>query len=373
MRLSHVFRALCFASLCFAGATARAAPPDDVRGSVLLVSGTARIGGTVGLAGDQNVSLDYSGVVMRIVADPDHPDDKTMLQVNITIPAPATPCNTDSSLGLALKGTYDSTTGKLQATGSRPGDTFIDTGIVDTPGTILGNNQEIWADIQDITMNLNGVASLDAQNRIVITGDPATDKPPASGGPTTNLPATGAKVLWVPPGNCNPNDAVFAVSVDKPYGGFSWAAQQTSVAGKVTLAECTNSVQPITFAFRPTSGGAASTQTVTLAADGSYLALNIVPGTYDVAIKGSKWLQTVVTNVQVTSDTTTGVDATLRPGDINNDNKVNILDLGLLADSFGKSQGQTGFNPDADLNCDGKVNIVDLGVLADFFGKNGDP
>jgi hypothetical protein len=373
MRLSHVFRALCFATLLAAGSIARASPPDDVRGSVLLVSGTARIGGMVGLTGDQNVSLDYSGVVMRIVADPDHPTDKTMVQVNITVPAPPTPCNTESTLGATLKGTYDPTTGTLKATGSRAGDTFIDTGIVDTPGTLLGNNQEIWADIQNVTMNLNGVASLDAQNRIVIAGDPTTDKPPDKGGPTTNLPATGAKVLWVPPGDCNPNDAVFVVPVNKPYGGFSWTARQTSVAGTITLAECTNSVQPITFDFKPTSGGEANTQMVTLAADGSYLALNIVPGTYDVAIKGSKWLRKVVTSVQVTSDTTTGVDATLLPGDINNDNKVNILDLGLLADSFGKSQGQTGFNPDADLNCDNTVNIVDLGVLADNFGKSGDP
>jgi hypothetical protein len=66
------------------------------------------------------------------------------------------------------------------------------------------------------------------------------------------------------------------------------------------------------------------------------------------------------------------VNVTLLPGDIINDNRVNIFDLGLLADAFNSTPGTPKWNDNADLNCDGKVDIFDLGLLADTFGKQGD-
>jgi hypothetical protein len=145
------------------------------------------------------------------------------------------------------------------------------------------------------------------------------------------------------------------------------------VAGVITLQACTSMAgTPLDLEFRPVDS-APFTRHIALAADGSF-SLNGVPAKkYAVAIKGSKWLQKVVSNVDATNGDVTNLAATLLPGDINNDNKVDIVDLGLMADSFGKSQGQAGYNANADLNCDNAVNIVDLGILADDFGKNGDP
>ena len=52
--------------------------------------------------------------------------------------------------------------------------------------------------------------------------------------------------------------------------------------------------------------------------------------------------------------------------DLNNDNVVNVIDLGLLRNVFFQA------DEDADLNGDGVVNIVDLGLLrAQFFGPPG--
>jgi hypothetical protein len=146
----------------------------------------------------------------------------------------------------------------------------------------------------------------------------------------------------------------------------------TSISGKITLHGCVNSVQQINFEFRPTDGSAKFVITTTLAADGSFKLNGIPAKAYQIAIKGSKWLQKDV-NADTTDSDLFGLTATLLPGDINGDNRVDITDLGLLADSFGKSGGQAGFNPKADLNCDNKVNITDLGLLADSFGKTGDP
>jgi thermitase len=147
---------------------------------------------------------------------------------------------------------------------------------------------------------------------------------------------------------------------------------KVNVAGKVTLSGSVNAVQPITFAFRPVGGGTAITFTQTLSASGAFTLKDVPAGSYSLAIKGSKWLQKAVP-VNTTAGSVFSVNVTLLPGDINNDNKVNIVDLGLLADSFGRSQGQTGYNANADLNGDDAVNIIDLGLMADNFGKNGDP
>ncbi len=51
-------------------------------------------------------------------------------------------------------------------------------------------------------------------------------------------------------------------------------------------------------------------------------------------------------------------------GDVNQDGVVNCVDFNLVHASFGKSQGQSGYNPAADLNGDGVVNIQDLSTVA---------
>jgi hypothetical protein len=52
-----------------------------------------------------------------------------------------------------------------------------------------------------------------------------------------------------------------------------------------------------------------------------------------------------------------GPSVTLRPDDVNNDNGVDIVDLGLLADAYNSSASIPKWNQNADLNADGKVNI----------------
>src|SRR5207253_2639529 len=67
-----------------------------------------------------------------------------------------------------------------------------------------------------------------------------------------------------------------------------------TVIGHVELEQSRNKVQPINFQFRPTDGSAPFTRTQTLADNGAYTLLDIPAGSYNVAAKGSKWLQQVV-------------------------------------------------------------------------------
>ncbi len=54
------------------------------------------------------------------------------------------------------------------------------------------------------------------------------------------------------------------------------------------------------------------------------------------------------------------------PGDANNDGKVNVSDLGILATNYGMTGGATWEK--GDFNNDQKVNVSDLGILATNYG-----
>jgi hypothetical protein len=150
------------------------------------------------------------------------------------------------------------------------------------------------------------------------------------------------------------------------------ATPEVTVSGTITLSGCVNPAQTLAFTFRPTDGSPPYTRAGTLASDGSFRLADIPARVYTVHIKGGKWLAQNVT-VDASGGDVTGVMALLRPGDIDNDNTVNIQDLGLLADAFLTTPASANWNENADLNCDSMVNIADLGLLADSFGKSGDP
>jgi hypothetical protein len=56
-------------------------------------------------------------------------------------------------------------------------------------------------------------------------------------------------------------------------------------------------------------------------------------------------------------------------GDLSLDGTVNIIDISIVAYSFGHSVGSEKWNPDADLNNDYTINIVDITMVAIEFGN----
>jgi parallel beta-helix repeat protein len=105
---------------------------------------------------------------------------------------------------------------------------------------------------------------------------------------------------------------------------------------------------------------------------GVFTITRLIPGTYDVGIKNWTCLSELVTNVMLPADNTTVVDfGTTREGDVNNDDRVTIIDLSALGSAFGTSRGGAGWNWAADFNRDGNVNILDMSVLGSNFGKVG--
>lgn len=62
------------------------------------------------------------------------------------------------------------------------------------------------------------------------------------------------------------------------------------------------------------------------------------------------------------------VEAFSKLGDINYDGRIDQADLALLLASYGSSEGDPNYNPDADFNNDGQVNQADLAVLLSHYG-----
>jgi hypothetical protein len=62
---------------------------------------------------------------------------------------------------------------------------------------------------------------------------------------------------------------------------------------------------------------------------------------------------------------------TLINGDIDGDNEVTLFDYGILVATFGLSEQDPGFNPEADLDGDTEVTLFDFGILVNHFGEIG--
>jgi hypothetical protein len=175
------------------------------------------------------------------------------------------------------------------------------------------------------------------------------------------------------------------IEVDHLQYGLYSGQQPGSISGDVVLQSITADHSAlITFEIRTPGttaiatdgsndedGTKAGTQ-VTTAADGSYMLTGIPAGTYDVTAKGNKWLREKVEDVVVTGGADIVVDfLPLRGGDANNSNTVNILDLNILKSSYGKSNGQPGYDDRADFNKSASVNILDLNILKSNYGRSG--
>ncbi len=91
-------------------------------------------------------------------------------------------------------------------------------------------------------------------------------------------------------------------------------------------------------------------------------------GAYALWVKHAQHLAASV-SVTVSAPTSSVTVPTLRAGDANNSNQVNITDYSILAASYGKSSGTAGYDARADFNGDNTVNITDYSLLAANFGQ----
>jgi len=111
--------------------------------------------------------------------------------------------------------------------------------------------------------------------------------------------------------------------------------------------------------------------TTTGSAEGEVTVTDMIPGTYEVAVKGINTLQVVETATLVAGSNALDMGQLLT-GDVNGDNAVNAVDFSALVGSFNSGIGDPGFNPNADFNGDGEITAVDFSLIVSNFNVAGE-
>ena len=151
----------------------------------------------------------------------------------------------------------------------------------------------------------------------------------------------------------------------------------STLSGRIELQQASNLGIPITFEFRVPNTNTRFTRTVVPNGAGNFRILNIPSTAYEVAFKGSKWLQKTV-SVDLTSGDVSGFNYigpinSLRGGDANNDNAADISDLLLLIAHYNKAFPSPNYLEAADFNNDNANDISDLLILITNYNRLGDP
>jgi dipeptidyl aminopeptidase/acylaminoacyl peptidase len=96
----------------------------------------------------------------------------------------------------------------------------------------------------------------------------------------------------------------------------------------------------------------------------------VTPGTYDISVVSPGCLTNVRRGVIISAVANDISLGTLLAGNANDDNKINIQDFGVLAASYARGVGETGYDARADFDRSGRINIADFGLLAASYAKN---
>jgi hypothetical protein len=145
---------------------------------------------------------------------------------------------------------------------------------------------------------------------------------------------------------------------------------QATLVGKVVLHDYAGDYrcQRVWVQIRDGEGVVVYRGELPLSVDGEFEVVyeaEVPAGTYDVAIRGTHWLQRVITGVSFPGGR---VEVTLFNGDIDGDNEVTLFDFGALVRAFGSAPGDENWNPNADLDGDEEVSLFDFGILVETFG-----
>jgi len=137
-----------------------------------------------------------------------------------------------------------------------------------------------------------------------------------------------------------------------------------------------NSMQmlPLTLTLKLGTYEYSNSRPVTDARGYFTITINSVPaGTYGWRVKGPKYLANSGVVALPGSSVTTVDMGVLRAGDANNDNLVTILDFNILKATFGRGQGDPGYDDRADFTGDRTVTVTDFNLVKGNFGSGGSP
>jgi hypothetical protein len=101
------------------------------------------------------------------------------------------------------------------------------------------------------------------------------------------------------------------------------------------------------------------------------LSPKIFPLKYTAATTAAGWDQPSFAGTQGSGKDSASFNAVAKlEGDVDGDNNVDIIDLAMVAYSFGSTPGSPRWNPAADFNDNQLIDISDLAIVAFYFGNS---
>jgi hypothetical protein len=123
--------------------------------------------------------------------------------------------------------------------------------------------------------------------------------------------------------------------------------------------------------FQPGTTNVLSTFQVSTNQSGSFSVGGIAPGVYDVEVKEARRIGRLTRNVALASGPNTRAFGELLAGDVNGDDAVSLVDYSRLRASYGKCEGDVGYQAAADFNGDACVSLPDYSRLRANYGLIG--
>jgi hypothetical protein len=105
--------------------------------------------------------------------------------------------------------------------------------------------------------------------------------------------------------------------------------------------------------------------------NGGFSVGGIPTGTYDVEVKEARRLGRIARSFTLTSGPNSRAFGDLLAGDANGDDAVALLDYSRMRASYGKCQGDTGYQPGADSTGDACITLQDYSRLRANYGAVG--
>lgn len=155
-------------------------------------------------------------------------------------------------------------------------------------------------------------------------------------------------------------------------------APPITLSGTVTLEDWSGPVSgaQVVFSLRKegTSVEVASGTTALSAASGYLLELppgEVFPGSYDLYVKASHWLQKKRT-ITLPLSGAANQNLTLINGDVDGDNDVDLADYDAFSSAYDSVPSDSNWDPNADLDGDGAVTLLDFDIFSKNFDRDGD-
>ena len=110
----------------------------------------------------------------------------------------------------------------------------------------------------------------------------------------------------------------------------------------------------------------------TIHSGGSFIIKQVLIGKYDIYLKPRGVLQKKFANIELTESQDRIDFGPFIPGDLVEDNKVNIDDYRSFSADYGATISDPEYDFLSDFNCDGVIDTTDFSSFAKAYGKTGD-